>query len=565
MGDHQTELGFRQGEDGGQAVSPILDSLITRAKTLLSELEAFRDRLRTLRQEGNVELGHFRGNIQSELNMLQRLYRKPNDEQTNHVARSSNLPFLERVWSTVKKSKDVIALQKRIYTSSSVKLLSQGMKRVDLHESASSTNGALAKERSSKEGGVLVDAITDGGRIWTKISLVTNQRLLFDLAKQGWDSGGSEDDDEDSVFPFKDDDDDRDVPLVKTAKELTHAARCFRVRTKSPEVHLVLPRIQPGETPELDDILEACRATGATLYCGEDLASASGIKEALRTMAPDPMESFSDVLNIDCTILLAIVSEFSHAKVSKEPWFHAALRRQVEIEDNENLLPSLLYPAMGSHKLVCTREAVKRMREIVDTIGTPSEKARTAIIMGDESDKSQAELVHDMQEWSAYEVPSDWQLPIVVVDQNENDCQASLPPQALEAGASMTAINRSVFLYGWASGRTTITSNRTVVKQIETDLDKSTKQLDDAVWPRIWLCPTARSLVGKEKRGAKKQAENGKDANGAWPLPDPLRREAQRRNGLDVLSQREGHEVEDRRPNGYPCEDVIAAKNASLR
>ena len=276
-------------------------------------------------------------------------------------------------------------------------------------------------------------------------------------------------------------------------------------------------------------------------------------------MAPDPISSFSETLNIDCTILLALVSEFSHAKVSKEPWFHTALQRQVEIEDNENLLPSLLYPALGSHKLVCTYEAANRMREIVDTIGTPSEKARTAIMMGDDTSKTQEQLVQEVQQWSAYTVPAEWQLPIPIVDQNANDCQSNLSQQAQSAGESMTAINRSVFLYGWATGRTTITSNRSVVKQIENDLEKF-ENLDDSVWPSIWLCPTARSLVGKEKRGEKKEAKSDTKR-----LPDPLRREHQRRNGLDILSIREGREVEDLRPNGYPCEDVIAAKLASER
>lgn len=559
--DAQVEQATEEPTKDGTSTPVALNDLITRAKSLLSELEAFRDRLRHLRHEGNVELGHFRGTLQSELNMLQRLNSKPDDEQTKHVARSSNLPFLDRVWNTVKKSRDVVALQKRIYLSSSVKLLSQGMRHVDL-------NGTLAKEKGSKEGGVIVDAITDGGRTWTKVSLVTNQRLLFDLAKQGWDSGGSEDEDEDAVFPIGNDDD-RDVPLLKTAKELTNAAKSFRVRTKTPQVHMILPRIRPGDTREVDEILNSCRATGAVIFCGEDMLSLPPIEDALRNMAPDPMDSFSDTLNIDCTILLAIVSEFSHAKVSKEPWFHAALRRQVEIEDNENLLPSLLYPAMGGHALVCTQEAAKRMREIVATIGTPSEKARTAILMGDDGSKSRAELTQEMQEWSAYEVPPNLYLPIQVVNQNANDCQAALPPEARGASADMTAINRSVFLHGWATRRTTITSNRTVVKQIEASLEQH-QNLEESVWPRIWLCPTARSLVGKEKRGVKKQQaaeQPGKDGGkqGAWPLPDPLRREEQRRNGLDVLSRRQGHEVEDRRPSGYPCEDVIAAKNASLR
>ena len=219
-------------------------------------------------------------------------------------------------------------------------------------------------------------------------------------------------------------------------------------------------------------------------------------------MTPNPFEGFSETLNIDCTILLALVSDFSHAKVAKEPWFHTALQRQVEIEDSENLLPELLYPAFGSHKMACTEEAAYRMCEIVDTIGTPSEKARTAVIMGDDTTKSQQQLVAELQEWSTYPVPSDWQLPITVVHQNANDCQNNLPPQAKPVGKRLTSINQSVFLFGWATGQTTITSNRTVVKQIENDLEKS-DDLNDSVWPKIWLCPTARSLVGKEKRGEK--------------------------------------------------------------
>ena len=550
--DH--DLAQEHPEENTTNSSPVIDNLIAPAQAILSELEALRDRLRTLRQEGTVEIAHFRSTVQSELGMLEKLSLKPEGESTNHVARSSNLPFLETVWSSAKKSKGLVALLKRVYVDSGSKAASQGMRRID--------QGNSTKEKKQKNAGaVIVDVITDGGQTWTKISLVTNTRLLFDLAKQGWEVGCSDDEEDETNDPStSDEDDDRDVPLLKTAKELTMAAKLFRIRTKQPSVHLVLPRIRTGETPEVDDILDGCRRCGAKVFCGEDLQPPPALETALEAMAPDPFSSFSETLNIDCTILLALVSEFSHAKVSKEPWFHTALQRQVEIEDNENLLPSLLYPALQNHKLVCTHEAAKRMREIVDTIGTPSEKARTSILMCDDTSKAQEQLVQEMQQWSAYSVPFCWQLPISVVDQNQDDCQSSLPKEAQGAAADMTAINQSVFLYGWASGRTTITSNRGVLKQIENELEKY-EDLDQRVWPKIWLCPTARSLVGKEKRGDKKE---GKKV-GAWPLPDPLRREQQRRNGLDVLSTREGREVEDLRPNGYPCEDVIVAKMASLR
>ena len=538
------------------SASPAIDNLITRAKDLQAELETFRSHLRTLRQETSVELSHFRGTVKSELQMLERLSQKPDDEAAKHIARSSNLPFLETVWGTAKKSDQVVALQKRVYYDEScdrISTLSRGMGAVGL------VSGRV-KQKGGHSAGVVVDLIADGGRTWTKISLITNKRLIFDLAKQGWEGGYSSEDDE----GFADDQDnngDHDVPLVKTIKELLKAAASVRIRTKTPSVNLILPRVIAGDTPEVDSVLDKCRAAGATVYCGEDLCPVPQLEEALDTMASNPMTEFTDILNIDCTILLALVSEFSHAKVSKEPWFHKALKRQVEIEGNENLLPSLLYPAMAGHQLTCTEEAASRMREIVDTIGTPSEKARTAILMGDDKDKTQSQLIEDMQSWSAYEVPAEWQLPIKVVNQNENDCQASLPTEAVEASRDMTDINRSVFLSGWATGRTIITSNRTVVKQIEHDLEKH-DDLDDSVWPKIWLCPTARSLVGKEKRGAKKE---GNEKFQAWLMPDSLVREQQRRNGLDVLSLKEGYEVEDLRPNGYDYQDVIEAKNASER
>ncbi|KAK3074613.1 hypothetical protein LTR53_002824 [Teratosphaeriaceae sp. CCFEE 6253] len=526
------------GPDG--VATSVVDDLIQRARTLLAELQIFQNRVRTLRREGLVEVAHFRSTIQSELGMLERLSEKPDDDATRHVARSSNMPFLETIWSTAKASRDIISLQKRIYTSPGVKSAPQGMRHID-------PKGTNSRGKGVKGSAVVVDTITDAGKSW----------------KRGWNSGGSDDEDDAANGQRPQDDDDDDVPLLKTAKELTSAAMCFRVRTQTPQVYLILPRVQYGALAEIDAVIDACRATGATLILGEQMQPPPHLDDALRIMAPDPIESFSPTLNIDCTVLLALVSEFSHAKVSKQPWFHTALQRQVEIEDNENLLPSLLYPAMGSHDLVCTAEAVKRMREIVATIGTPSEKARTAVMLGDDASKSREDLLDEMQEWSAYPVPRDWQLPIRAIDQDDGGCLATLPPQALQVAKAMTSINQSVFLYGWATRCTTITSNRTVVKQIESELETFANLDDEAVWPPIWLCPTARSLVGKEKRSAKKAGagEGEKEPHTAWPLPDPLRREQQRRNGLDVLARRKGlDEIDDWRPQGYPYEEVLAAK-----
>lgn len=503
-------------EDGGPNHSAVLADLTSRAQGLLAELETFKEHLRSIRLEATIEMAHFRGTVQSELNMLERLMQNPDSNSASHIVRSSNLPFLETVWSSAKASKDLTALQKRMYYDPTGPDADASANKKAVRNGKQGVN--RGKQRRLKAASTVVDVVADGGLSWTKVSLVTNTRLLFDLAKQGWEFGGSSEEDED--FPDDRSDDDRDVPILKTAKELASASAAMRIKTRHPSVTLVLPRIIPGVQDEIDSVLEDCRAAGVTVCCAADMPAAPPIQSAQALMVPSPFACFTDTLNIDCTILLAIVSEFSHAKVSKEPWFHKALNRQVEIEDNENLLPSLLYPAMGERKLTCTKEANKRMREIVDTIGTSSEKARTAILMGDDASKSSEQLVEEMQQWSAYEVPSQWQLPIRVVDRDEDGCQANLPEEAIHVAREQTDINNSVFLHGWAANHTTITSNRTVVKQLESELEQYA-DLADGIWPKIWLCPTARSLVGREKRGTKK--EDRKD--GVWPMPDPLRRE----------------------------------------
>jgi len=539
-------------DDAGPQLSSILLDLTTRAQGLLSDLETFKEHLRSVRLEAMIEMAHFRSTVQSELNMLERLSQNPDSNSANHIVRSSNLPFLETVWSNAKSSKDLTALQKRMYYDP------LGPDNEGTPKKAVQNGRQRGKQRRLKAASTVVDVVADGGLSWIKVSLVTNTRLLFDIAKQGWECGASSEEDEEYLDSFPEED--RDVPILKTAKELASASAAMRIKTRNPRVILVLPRIIPGVQDEVDRVLEDCRKAGVVVWCADDMPTAPDIKDAQSTMVPDPFSGFTDTLNIDCTILLAIVSEFSHAKVSKEPWFHKALKRQVEIEDNENLLPSLLYPAMRDRKLVCTKEAAKRMREIVDTIGTSSEKARTAILMGDDGNISREQLIEEMQQWSAYEVPSSWQLPIRVVDQDEDGCQAKLPMEATQVSRDQTEINKSVFLHGWAAQITTITSNRTVVKQLEGELEQYI-DLADGVWPKIWLCPTARSLVGREKRGVKKEDRK----EGVWPMPDPLRREEQRRNGLDVLSIRNGYEVEDLRPHGYAAElaEVIAAKEAS--
>ena len=168
--------------------------------------------------------------------------------------------------------------------------------------------------------------------------------------------------------------------------------------------------------------------------------------------------------------------------------------------------------------MVCTAEAATRMREIVEQIGTETERIRAKLLLNDEDagnmyaspSCSNQPLLSLFAAQSEYPVPSDLRLPITIKSASTTELLQYLPPIAQKVAEELSPINRSVFLYGWAKGITTISSNRAVSKVVEgivsgelTMLDKLEggleKGCESLVGPEVWICGTARSLVGKEK------------------------------------------------------------------
>lgn len=466
----------------------------------------------------------------------------PEEERINHTLRSSNLPFFEMVWTTAKLSTGIIAFSKRFYWTPPT--------RATKH--AHDVQPPKPTARKLKQYSALVDIVSDNGAEWIKVSTITETRLLFELAKQGWEqasSSASDDDDCDSSSSLNNDhqpdsgsgsdSDDDAISILKTAESLSRASHATRIRYKHPRVHFVLPKIRPNHIPAIDALLLSITQTGATLTLAPTYPPLPpSLPAALPRLLVNPFAHFTPTLNIDCTILLALVSDLSHARVPAQSWFHRATRRQIEMEDAQNLLPALLYPAMGNRELVCTREAAVRMREIVGVIGTENERVRARLVLGEGEWRGRGggAMVEGMRGVSEHEVPGEWRLPIRVVDAEDgrfvDDCgddddddgvsavaavvegeaikvsaegtsstSTPLPRISTKVSALLTPINRSVFLYGWRSGYTTLTSNRTVVRQIESTVEEGREgaEDEDVEGPQVWLCGTSRSLVGKER------------------------------------------------------------------
>ncbi|KAK1141683.1 hypothetical protein N8T08_008781 [Aspergillus melleus] len=534
-------------------------SLITRCKTLLSELDAFQSLVAsTQRNPQIVEARSLRSNVLSELRTLEKLTERVrvasaethNDTDTNansnadadadaeiqkrllHALRSSNLPFYETVWTIAKRScSGLVAFGKRFYWDGESR---EGEKEMEGKDNSKTTAKAQTKGKGKGNGGkdkrksVYVDIVADDGEEWVKVSTISETRLLFEMAKKGWEADsesedGSEEGGRTILQNFKngagydsDDDDEDEIELVKLAADMRRAANVTRVNYKHPRLRMVIPKIEEGESSDIDNLLKVIRSHGVVVDCGEgSLGSSSSSEEAnsedvlakeLHRLLPTPFKRFTSLLNVDCTLLLAIVSDVSYfKKIPRSPSLHRAILRQLEVESQRPLLTTELWPAMGAHELVCTSEAARRMREIVDVIGTDTEKKRAEIVMADPpfNDRDAKDLIHDLQQLSDYEIPSHWKLPIRIVDAGpvidaaQNNGQ--LPPVAHQVTEILSDINYSVFMYGWATATTTISSNRTVVKQIEATVEMQRNGDEDLEGPQIWVCDTARSLVGKER------------------------------------------------------------------
>ncbi|KAL5328973.1 hypothetical protein ACEPPN_002482 [Leptodophora sp. 'Broadleaf-Isolate-01'] len=483
--EKMTRLDLKSAD--GDGTKELAFDMQTRCQILLEELGQFQAHLRELKKETRVEVKGFKGGLQAEMKSLDKLTKSdPEIPKTKHGLRSSNLLFYSSVWSTAKTCTSVIGLGKKFYWPPS-------------KDTQSTTNGKPdASGSTRKQNHALVDVVSQDGLEWIKVSSITEKRIIWDLAKAGWVD--SDDESEDGLDPI-DDEDDEPEGLLKQVEALLKASRATFVRNRHPRIVLILPRI--GSVPdskEVGNILSKIRDLGVLVKTADEIPTPPSLAEAILKMAAERFDSFSEVLNIDCTILLAFASDLSHGRVEPEDWHNKAISRQIEMEAEDQLLPNSLWPACGPRKMVCTRDAAIRMQEIVETIGTENEKKRAELLLLNvDSPHPREEILADFQSLTDYPVPKDWALPIQVVDVDIPAIMAALPPVVEKVAKNLTPINQSVFLYGWANDLTTLSSNGSVAKGMEVVIEAN--RVDDkTLGPDVWLSPSSRSLVGKEKQ-----------------------------------------------------------------
>jgi hypothetical protein len=473
-----------------------VDDLIQRCKTLHSEVETYISAVdanqKASKSHTPVEYRSLRSDFKNELAFLNKLVSTDlTEEKARHYIVSSNLVYYEALWGAAKRSSGLLSFRKYFFWNRQKE--GHGPKGLSL------SKGAQTKGKSA----ALVDIVAADGMEWVRVSTISERRLIFDLAKLGWQNDSDEDSDEEmpdaQALNWKDDDDEDQVDIVRSARDLARAARANPIRGRPPKVHILLTRISSGRMKEVDAVLQKIRATGATLTCANELSESRALSEVLPNLLLDHSRDLSETLNIDCTILLALISDISHKECPILDWYPAEVRAQIKEEEKEKLLPTHLYPAIGSHPMVCTEEAANQMAVIVDTLATDAEKLRADILLAqnDYQNTSPEQLRRAWADSSDHPIPDGLTLPIRVVPSNLE--HASLPKVAGKIAQELSPLNRAIFFYGWANGFTTLSSNRARARQIDSIINEHGLE-DGEAGPHIWLCGESRSLIAKQGR-----------------------------------------------------------------
>lgn len=386
------------------------------------------------------------------------------------------------------------------------------------------THGLMAFRRrfsgNTAELGTTVDAVVENGTEWVKVSVVTEKKLVYQMAQEGWNPDDSTDEE-----PDESDSENTGIGIVKIASQLVKAARSNRCNTRIPRVRLVLPNITEGRIEAIDRLLNRIRSLGPSKKQEgnvEILVDCSNSK-FLETPIPPLETAFANMfrdtnldrltttVNLELTILLSLASDIAHAAVEPKEWYSMQTLSHLEDEvhaPGERL--QVVYKALRGRRLECTYEVAREFCNIVDDLGTDTTKARAAIMFGwkhvqeglqllrhsqsphsngrgavttgDQSSHAEPKKpIGDWRELSIYPVPDDLQFPILVIGEDTFDDKdyaslikaGKLPPVAGKVWEKLDRpYNRSCHLWGWMQDITTVSANSLNTRLVDATVDK---------------------------------------------------------------------------------------------
>ncbi|GKT41219.1 uncharacterized protein ColSpa_01400 [Colletotrichum spaethianum] len=497
--------------------------IIHRITVLLEELEQLKAAIERRPASGHKPLswnqavpglGAFERLIMSEKKHLEKMFQSYNVDASEQVdleeldskirlrLDASNYKFYETVWEVTKRCSDLAGMRREL----------------------------SYKTERGKPINAVIDLIVNGGADWIKVVTTTERRLFYEMADAGWDweEDFTDEGADSAMLEILQDETEDSIEVAKFARHMVSAARVSYQDYRRPRVRILMSRISEGENEMVDHLLRLVRKMGS-----EDVElvveTANGPEGILTDPTPpldeaitnlintDYFKDFTATLNVDCSVFMALSSDFSHMAIGPDSELLRSKQHRIDATDeveNGPRLVNTLYPAMTGRKLVCTKEAADTFLKIVYEIGTDSEQARTRILFEqggahtpEAAEEDRQRRIDELQTLSAYPVPRGLRLPITVIGSiSWDDAQRmvalnQLPQVALavgQKGSGLNAMNVSSFLYGWKAGLTTITSNWEAAKRLRTVIETN-RVTGTEVGPHIWRIPFSRKLLAKPK------------------------------------------------------------------
>lgn len=407
------------------------------------------------------------------------------------------------------------------------------------------THGLMAFRRrfsgNSAKLGTTVDAVVENGTEWVKVSVVTEKKLIYQMAQEGWHPDDSTDEESDES-----DGENTGIGIVKTASQLVKAARSNRCNTRIPRVRLVLPNLTQGRVEAIDKLLDRIRSLGASKRQEGDVeilvdCSNSHLLEtpvppleiAFANMFRDTnLDRLTPTVNLELTILLSLASDIAHAKIEAKEWY--SMQTMSHLEDEAHAPGARLqvvYTALRGRQLECTYEVAREFCNIVDDLGTETTKARAAIMFGWKDVQEGIQILRSsgrgddaittvdrtnpaapknhIEEWrklSIYPAPEDLLFPVKVIGQDVFDDKdyaslittGKLPPVASKVWEKLDRpYNRSCHLWGWIQDITTVSANSLNTRLVDATVDKVSVLLLEGWLPRA---PELKYRTGTDQR-----------------------------------------------------------------
>ncbi len=349
--------------------------------------------------------------VDSEYNFLEKATRETEVDDNRHAIRSSNIRHLRAVWDVARSSPGLVAFSKSF----------------------------PAKPRP-----ITADIVSRQGHEWIKVSSLTQKSLLFDLANL--DYGYSSDDSEGVSTTLSESFE--ELHIVKVVRKMLHGANMNPKLGSPPKILLHFANMAKNTTrqdPEkinqiIRQFYDYIRELGVTIVT--DTASPLSLAQNVAIKARDEFgnsefDSKATMINLDITSLFVLVSDISNSatEVFKSD---SSLRYQVDEEEQVAVLPTRLFPLIGTRKLVTTAASQARFLEIVEMLGSDMEKRRTTLLFSVDRD-----AVNELDASSVHDWPLTMRLPIECV-------RFERPPEMPPFCVKLPEISQNVFESGWA-------------------------------------------------------------------------------------------------------------------